>query len=146
MPTMPQSNREIVDAFYRALNARDWDTIEQVIDPDYVWEMPQSGERVRGKRANREMNEGYPGLPTHELRRVTGSADRWVTTPNWTVLKITGTGDDYAAEAKVTYPDGSAWYVADILSFRDGRLLRQTSYFAPTLEPAEWRARWVERF
>lgn len=143
---MPQTNREIVDAFYRALNARGWDTLEKLVDPDYVWEMPQSGERVQGLTANREMNENYPGLPTHELRRVTGSADKWVTTPSWTVLKVTGTGDDYTAEAKVTYPDGSVWHSVDILYFRAGRIFRQTSYFAPTLAPAEWRARWVERF
>ena len=140
------SNREIVDAFYRAANARDWDAIEKLIDTDYVWEMPQSGERVRGISANREMNENYPGLPTSELRKVTGSADRWVTTPSWTVLKVTGTGDDYVAEVKVTYPDGSVWHAVDIFHFRAGKIFQQTAYFATTLEPAEWRTRWVERF
>jgi ketosteroid isomerase-like protein len=146
MPAMAMSNREIVDALYKVLNARDWDTFEKFVDADYVWEMPQSGERVRGISANQEMNKNYPGLPTNELRRVTGSADRWVTTPSWTVLKVTGTGDEYTAEATVTYPDGSVWHSVDILHFRAGKIHRHTSYFAPTLEPAEWRARWVERF
>jgi len=143
---MAQSNREIVDALVQAFNARDWDAIEKLADADYVWEMPQSGERVRGISNNREMNQNYPGLPANELQRITGSADRWVTTPSWTVLKVTGTGDDYTLESKVSYPDGSVWKAVDILHFRDGKVLQQTSYFAPILDPAEWRARWVERF
>jgi hypothetical protein len=29
--------------------------------------------------------------------------------------------------------------------FRGGKVVRQTAYYAPSLEPAEWRSRWVER-
>ena len=84
--------------------------LAKFLDPDYVWEMPQSGERVRGVTSNREMNDNYPaGLPDIQTHRVTGSEDRWVTTPSWTVLKITGTGDDYISEFRVSYPDGSVW-------------------------------------
>ena len=136
----------IVDTFFKAMNARDLDTIDKYDDDDYVWEMPQSGERVRGKSNNREMNENYPGPPTSEVRRITGSSDRWVTTPSWTVLRVTCTGDDYTAESTVTYPDGSVWKPIDKFHFRAGKTIEQTSYNAPTLEPAEWRARWVERF
>jgi ketosteroid isomerase-like protein len=148
MPTMAtQSNRETVDAYWRAVNARDWDSLAKLLDPDYVWEMPQSGERVRGITRNREMNENYPaGLPDIETRRITGDEDRWVTTPSWTVLKITGTGDDYVSESRISYPDGSVWHAVDIFRFRDGRIRAQVAYFAPTLEAAEWRAHWVERF
>ncbi len=91
---MVHSNREILEVFFQALNRRDWDRVEGLVDDDYVWEMPQSGERVRGIANNRELNENYPGLPDVQTRRITGSEDKWVTTPSWTVLKITGTGDD----------------------------------------------------
>jgi ketosteroid isomerase-like protein len=144
---MPQlSHREVVDKFYQLANARDWDAIEPLLDPDYTFEMPQSGERVRGLKKNREMNENYPGLPQGEPVRVTGSADRWVTTPTFSVLKVAGTGDDYIVESRVKYPDGSLWYSVDMFHFRAGRIVRQTAYYAPSLEPAEWRSRWVERF
>jgi len=146
MLAVARSNREAVDSFFAAINRQDWDGMEQLIDPEYVWEMPQSGERVRGVQNNREMNENYPGMPKVETRRVTGSADRWVTTPSWTVLHVTGTGDDYTAESRVTYPDGSVWYAVDVFRFRAGKIVHQSAYFAATLEPAEWRARWVERF
>jgi ketosteroid isomerase-like protein len=142
---MAVSDRTTIDLFYKALNARDWDAVERFVDPDYVWEMPQSAERVRGRASNREMNENYPGLPSITPRRVTGSEDRWVTTPSWTVLKVTGSGDEYTAECLVEYPDQSVWHSVDIIRFRNGKIAETTAYFAPTLEPAEWRARWVER-
>jgi hypothetical protein len=78
--------------------------------------------------------------------RITGSQDKWVTTPSWTVLKITGSGDDYTAESLVKYPDGGVWHAVDFFRFREGRILHQIAYFAAPLEAPEWRARWVERF
>jgi hypothetical protein len=70
--------------------------------------MPQSGERVRGVQSNREMNDNYPaGLPDIETHRITGSEDRCVTTASWTVLKITGTGDDYISESESAIPTGA---------------------------------------
>ena len=138
-------NREIIEKFFRAVNAQDWDSVEAWLDPEYVWEMPQSGECVRGVANNRAMNENYPGLPKVETRRITGSKDKWVTTPSFTVLKITGTGDDYTTESLANYPDGSVWHAVDFFHFRAGKIVRQTAYFAPSLEPPEWRSRWVER-
>lgn len=141
------SNSETVERYWRAVNARDWDSLAKLLDPDYVWEMPQSRERVRGVQNNREMNENYPaGLPDIETHRITGSPDRWVTTPSWTVLRIAGTGDDYISESRVSYPDGSVWHAVDMFHFRDGRIRTQVAYFAPSLEAPNWRARWVERF
>ena len=121
-------------------------TVPLVLASVVVWEMPQSGERVRGVANNREMNQNYPGLPDVDPQRITGSPDKWVTTPSFTILKITGTGDDYTTESIARYPDGSVWHAVDFFHFRAGKILRQTAYFAPSLEAADWRARWVERF
>jgi ketosteroid isomerase-like protein len=140
-------NRETVEKFFEALNRQDLAAWESLVDPAYVWEMPQSGERLRGIKNNREANENYPGgLPKVENRRITGSPDKWVTTPMWTVLKITGSGDDYTAESLAKYPDGSEWHAVDIFRFRAGKILHQSAYFAAALEAPEWRAKWVERF
>jgi hypothetical protein len=32
-----------------------------------------------------------------------------------------------------------------IMELRDGKVARETHYFADPFEPPEWRARWVER-
>ena len=142
-----KGNREIVEQFFEALNRQDFAAVEKLVDPAYVWEMPQSGERIRGIKNNREVNENYPGgLPKLENRRITGSPDKWITTPMWTVLKITGSGDDYTAESLAKYPDGSEWHAVDIFRFRAGKILHQCAYFAAALEAPEWRAKWVERF
>ena len=142
-----KGNREVVEELFRALNDRDWDAMARLVDPGYVWEMPQSGERLRGFANNRAATENYPGgVPKVENRRISGSPDKWVTTPMWTVLKITGSGDDYTAESLARYPDGSEWHAVDIFRFRAGKIMHQTAYFAPTIEAPEWRAKWVERF
>src|SRR5260370_34837029 len=97
-------NRAMVEQFWQAANARDWDALEKMLDPEDAWEMVQSGERVSGSKNNREMNENYPGRPQGEATRITGTPDTGVTTPSWTALRTAGTGDRDTTEARSTYP------------------------------------------
>ena len=48
--------------------------------PDYVMEMPQSGERFRGRENMRAFQEAYqlPAPPTIKLRRVLVEEELWV--------------------------------------------------------------------
>src|SRR5918994_2428107 len=48
-------------------------------DEDFVADMPQSGERVRGRDNMREFQRNYPPgtLPKFEVRRITGGGDFW---------------------------------------------------------------------
>ncbi len=94
---------------------------------DFVMEMPQSGERIRGRDHMRAMQEAFPTPPTIEVRRVVGSGRVWV---------LEGI-NDYA---------GDKWHVVLILEFyADGRVLRDTRYYAKPFDPPAWRAGWVER-
>lgn len=43
----------------------------------------------------------------------------------------------------ITY-DGEPVHTVNIMEFRDGKVARETHYFADPFEPPEWRARWVE--
>jgi hypothetical protein len=52
----------------------------------------------------------------------------------------------FITESRVSYPDNSVWHAVDVFHFRDGKIRTQVAYFAPTVEAADWRARWVERF
>ena len=55
------SGRAVVERFAKAIQDKDFDAQAALIADDYVEEMPQSGERVRG-RANRDaVVRGYPG-------------------------------------------------------------------------------------
>lgn len=95
--------------------------------PDYVMEMPQSNERIRGRDAMRSMQETFTAPPKLALRRVVGSGQVWV---------IEGV-NDY---------DGDVWNVALILELDDqGLIVRDTRYYGQRSEPPEWRSHWVER-
>jgi ketosteroid isomerase-like protein len=93
--------------------------------PDFVMEMPQSGERIIGRENMRSMQEMYPGPPSIELRRLVGSGDVWV------------------VEARSDY-DGRIYRAVIIVEFRDGKIVRETRYYADPFEAPEWRAQLVE--
>ena len=93
---------------------------------DYVMEMPQSGERIRGRQNMREFQEAYPNPPSMQLRRVLVRDELWV------------------AELVSDY-GGQVYDVALIIELRDGKMWRDTRYYAEPFEAPEWRAQWVER-
>ncbi|WP_223837535.1 hypothetical protein [Streptomyces venezuelae] len=95
--------------------------------PDYVMEMPQSGERIRGREAMRRMQEGYPVPPTITVRRVTGAGPVWVLE----------TVNDYA---------GDIWHAVVVFELdQEGRILRDTRYYGRPFPPEDSRAALVER-
>src|SRR3712207_7182959 len=68
----------------------------------------------------------YTTLFRSTVRRVVGAGHVWV---------LEG-ANDYGAEV---------WHVALVLEFDDeGRIVRDTRYYAQPLEPPAWRAAWVE--
>jgi hypothetical protein len=93
---------------------------------DYVMEMPQSGERIRGREKMREFQEAYPSPPTMQLRRVIVREGLWV-------VEIVS---DYG---------GRIYNSVLIIELRDGKMFRDTRYYAEPFEAPEWRAQWVER-
>jgi ketosteroid isomerase-like protein len=139
------NNREAIDRFFKALNARNFDEIAELANPDVVQEWPQSGERINGLENVRAVLENYPDLPRVDLQRVAGAEDSWVLTPSWTPLRITGTGDAYTVETRIAYPSGEVWSGVSILKFRNGKVSRITEYFAEPFPAAEWRSQWVEK-
>jgi hypothetical protein len=142
-----RSNEEVVYAYLEALSARDhdWDRIGRCRHADWVLEYPQSGERIRGHANDVAIHDRYPGgLPELDPKRVIGSEDRWVVTPSLTVNRIVGSGEAWFSEGIFHYPDGSTWHVAAIYQLRDGKVLRETVYWAPPFDPPAWRAQWVE--
>jgi hypothetical protein len=95
---------------------------------DYVMDMPQSGERLRGRDKMRQFQEAYPAPPTIQLRRVVVREGLWV---------IEGVND---------YGEGQVFAVVLILELKDGKMWRDTRYYAEPFEAPEWRTQWVERF
>ena len=122
-------------------------TQQRLRDPDWLCEWPQSGERVRGSANDRAIYMGaWPdGRPSGLSIRVVGSEDEWVVTPSNTIHRVIGSGDYWFADGTSLYPDGSTWFLWSCSSSRDGKVYRETWYFAPPFEAPAWRAAWVER-
>jgi hypothetical protein len=140
-----RGSRGIVERYVRAFPG-DFAVLAELRHRDFVEEWPQSGERIRGHANYRAIHEQYPGgLPASEMRRVLGDEDRWVLTPSFTPLRTTGTGNVYTIEGSATYPNGDRVHIVCILELRDGKVHRQTTYFAPPFEAPQWRAKFVER-
>lgn len=98
----------------------------RVRHPDYVMDMPQSDERIRGRDAMRAMQEAFPTPPSLTLRRVVGSGRVWV---------IEGV-NDYA---------GDVWHVVVTLELDDeGRIVHDTRYYTQKSQAPDWRVQWTE--
>jgi hypothetical protein len=97
---------------------------------DFVMEMPQSGERIRGRENMREFQRSFAdnsNPPTIHLRRVTVRDDLWV---------LEGVND---------YGEGRIFAVVAIFELKDGRIWRDTRYYAEPFDAPQWRAGLVER-
>ena len=97
---------------------------------DYAMEMPQSGERIRGPENMRAFQEAFPGHsnpPSIRIRRVLVRDGLWV---------LEGVND---------YGGGQVYNVVVIIELKDGKMFRDTRYYAEPFEAPEWRAQWVDR-
>jgi hypothetical protein len=145
------SGRTVVERYARAVQNKDLDALAALVTDDAVDEMPQSGERVRGK-ANllAYMSSSPPGEELGTVdptsTRLVGSEDRWVLTPTFAPLRIEGSGDVYTCVGTVTYANGETWQMIQIVELRQGKVAKTTSWFAAPFEAPEWRAQFVERF
>ena len=140
-------NRAVVERFVQALGSGDIDAYEDALDEDAVIVYPQSGERFRGRRNLRALLDEFSAheggfQPT--LERVIGDDPMWTISPGYTVVRVEGSGEQFAATGRVRYPDGSEWHLVQLIEVRGGRISQVTSYFAEPFEAPAWRARYRE--
>ena len=118
--------RAALNLHWAASDANDFEAEHQIYQEDAVLEYPQSGERIRGRRNIRESRAVQPNQKRFTVRRISGSGDLWV------------------SEFVLSY-DGVPSYAVSVMEFRDGRVARETQYFADGFEPGPSRAHLVER-
>ena len=141
------AGREVVERFARAIEAKDFLAQEELLADDYFDEMPQSGERTRGKANRLAIATNYPGgVGTVEGSRLFGAEDKWLLTPSFNVMRIEGSGDVYTYVGTVRYSNGETWQIISIAELRDGKIARTTTWYAAPFEAPEWRAPYVERY
>ncbi len=118
--------REALDRHWAASDANDFEVEHEIYRDDAVLEYPQSGERIRGRRNIQASRAAQPNSKRFAVRRITGTGDLWVT------------------EFTLSY-DGRPSFTVSIMEFLDGKVARETQYFADPFEPGPSRAQWVER-
>jgi ketosteroid isomerase-like protein len=119
---------QLAETVWRAIGAGDWDGAAEHLHDDVVQEWPQSGERIVGKQNVLAINQNYPGgLPKMSFRR-----------------SVSG-GNVAVLEVELKYADGSVYQGISVMEFRDGKIVKETDYFAQPFQAPQWRAQWVER-
>jgi hypothetical protein len=94
--------------------------------PDCLIDIPQSRERF-DRDGMREMQRNFPGGP-----------------PAMNMMRLAGEGDVWVAELESDYGEerGGVFRVCLILEFADGKIRRETRYYAEPFEAPEGRAQW----
>ncbi|HTS80229.1 MAG TPA: nuclear transport factor 2 family protein [Myxococcaceae bacterium] len=121
-----RQTRAELDRHWAASDAGDFETEHSIYREDAVLDYPQSGERIRGRSNIQITRTRQPSKKRFAVRRIIGTGDLWIT------------------EFILTY-DGKPSYTVSIMEFRDGKVARETQYFADPFEASAWRAPWVER-
>ena len=126
-PVQEEQLRAALDAHWRASAAGDANAEHSIYADDAVCDYPQSGERILGRRNLQALRTQHPGKPSgFDVKRVLGNGNLWIT------------------EYIITY-QGRPTYTVSIMEFRDGKVARETQYFADPFEAPAWRRQWVQR-
>src|SRR4051812_19910107 len=115
---------EFLTELYSLLSAEAEDKIRH---DEYTMEWPQSAERLRGRKTMKAFQESNAGSrPPRWVRRVLVREGLWV------------------VEGSVDYGGGREGDFVLILELREGRVFKETRYYADRLEASEARAEWFE--
>src|SRR6202789_3736925 len=118
--------REALNPHWAASDANYFDVEHAIYGDDAVLEYPQSGERIRGRHNIQASRVAQPNAKRFTVRRIVGTGDLWV------------------SEFILSY-DGRPSYTVSVMEFLDGKVARETQYFADPFEPGPSRAHLVER-
>jgi hypothetical protein len=118
----------LAERLWHCMSGGDWEGAEALLHEDFVQVWPQSGERIVGRENALAVNRNFPGgMPEITIRRVMSA------------------GDLATVEVDLAYHDGSRYQGVSIIECREGRVARETDYFAQDFPAPQWRAQWVER-
>ena len=118
--------QETIEKLIAGLNRGDVSVMDEVFHDDALMDWPQFSERIRGAENRRRVYASIPALPKIATRRIFGDGDLWI------------------AEATLDYGEDATYSTVLIFEFRDGKITRETAYWATPTPPAAWRAEWVE--
>jgi len=118
--------REALSRHWAASDTNDFDIEHDIYREDALLEYPPSGQRIRDRHNIQASRVAQPNAKRFKMGRVVGAAGLWVT------------------EFVLAY-DGRPSYSVSVMEFLDGKVARETQYFADPFELGPSRAQWVER-
>lgn len=71
---MAQRHRELVQEYWRLTEARQWGRYAELLHPDVVYRLPQTGETIRGAERFLRFNTEYPDIWHATVRTVVADA------------------------------------------------------------------------
>lgn len=120
---------DAVAAYWATAEARDWAAFGELLGDDVVYEMAQTGERVRGRDAYVRFNrEGFPGDWHVVVQRIVAEGPF---AASWIVFSEGGLAET-----------GLCFFELDVA----GRIARIDDFWPAPYEPPSGRAGVVERF
>src|SRR4029077_9485828 len=119
--------REALNTHWHASAVGDANAENVIYEDDAICDYPQSGERVLGRSNLQALRSHHPGKPSgFKVKRILGNGDLWIT------------------EYNITYRGGPPYKVI-FMEFRNGKVVRETQYFADPFEAPAWRSQWVQQ-
>ncbi|HUN08630.1 MAG TPA: nuclear transport factor 2 family protein [Aggregatilineales bacterium] len=119
-------NTQLIRDFWSAFDRFEFEAALPLLHDDFIAELPQSGERFRGRDNFIAFNKAYPG--------------KW----RCTILQLVAEGDKVVTETQVS--DGNETFIAvSFFTLKDGQILHLREFWPDAMEAAAWRAHWTER-
>ena len=119
--------KALVTAFADRLERRDWVGLAELLDPEVIYEVPQTRERIRGRDRYVQFNAEYPG--------------------DWHVEPRVVLADDHDGSLlfEWTLGDEKALAIA-FFELHDGTVTKITDFWPEPYEPPPGREHLVERW
>jgi hypothetical protein len=119
--------RDLVAAFADRLERRDWTGLAELLDPDVVYEVPQTRERIRGRERYVTFNAEYPG--------------------DWHVEPQVILGDDRDGSLLFRWSlDGETSLAIAFFEVEHDRITKITDFWPEPYDPPPGREHLVERW
>jgi hypothetical protein len=124
---MADDARVLLTAFIDRLERRDWPGFAALLDPEVVYELPQTRERITGRDRYLAFNVEYPG--------------------DWHLEPEVILGDDRHGSILYRWRvDGEAGQAMAFVEVRGGLITRITDFWPEPYDPPPGREHLVERF
>ncbi|MFJ4706756.1 nuclear transport factor 2 family protein [Streptomyces anulatus] len=129
--------RGVVETYWAAAEARDWSAFGATLAEDVVYELPQTRERILGKKRYLRFNEEYPGDWHVRVERIVADAEGRQAAAR---TGFTVTGEQEGAPPQEL--DAIHFFTFD----EEGLITGVTDFWPESYEPPAGREHLVERY